>query len=153
MQRFATSMRRFSALIDRMDQKVEAGQAPFRNLISLVMTIRGADLLSARIILLEISPDMNRFPTAGNLLSWAGLCSRNDDSAGKRRSTWFRKGGRWLKSVLVQCAMPVARKKGSYFKAQFHRLVFRSRSKEGGVRGRGLDTHHGLPHAEERHTI
>jgi transposase len=102
-----------SALIDRMDQKVEAGQAPFRNLISLVMTIPGVDLLSAWMILSEIGPDMNRFPTAGHLLSWAGLCPRNDESAGKRRSTRLRKGDRWLKTVLVQCAMPATKGLGT----------------------------------------
>jgi transposase len=114
-----------TALIDRMDRGVQAGKAPFRILISLLMTIPGIDLLSARVILSEIGPDMSRFPTAGHLLSWAGLCPRNDESAGKRRSTRLRKGDRWLKTVLVQCAFPAARKKGSYFKAQFHRLASR----------------------------
>jgi Transposase IS116/IS110/IS902 family len=42
---------------------------------------------------------MSRFPTAGHLLSWAGLCPRNDESAGKRRSTRLRKGDPWLKNV------------------------------------------------------
>jgi hypothetical protein len=47
---------------------------------------------------------MNRFPTAGHLLSWAGLVPRLDESAGKRRSTRIKKGAPWLKPVLVQCA-------------------------------------------------
>ena len=41
---------------------------------------------AARNILAEIGRDMSRFPTAGHLISWAGLCSKNDESAGKRRS-------------------------------------------------------------------
>jgi transposase len=112
-----------AALIDRMDQEIVAGQARFSSLVSLLMTIPGIDLLSARIILSEIDPNMSRFPTAGHLLSWAGLCPRNDESAGKPRSTRLRKGDRWLKTTLVQRAIPAARKKGSYFKAQFHRLA------------------------------
>ena len=78
--------RNVTALIARMDQEVQAGQtrATFQSLILLLMTIPGIDVLSARIILSEIGRDMSRFPTAGHLLSWAGLCPRNDESAGKR---------------------------------------------------------------------
>ena len=47
---------------------------------------------------------MNADLTAGHLISWAGLCPRNDESAGKRRSTRLRKGAPWLKTTLVQCA-------------------------------------------------
>jgi transposase len=50
------------------------------------------------------------------------LCPRNDESAGKRRSTRLRKGAPWLKTLLVQCAQAAARRKGSYFNAQFLRL-------------------------------
>ena len=68
------------------------------------MTIPGIPVLSAWIILSEIGRDMTRFPTAGHLLSWAGLCPRTDESAGKRRSARLRKGAPWLKTLLVQCA-------------------------------------------------
>ena len=33
---------------------------------------------------------MSRFPTQRHLLSWAGLCPKNDESAGKRRSNRMR---------------------------------------------------------------
>jgi transposase len=117
--------RNITALITRMDQEVEAGQASFQSLISLLITIPGIDVLAARIVLSEIGPDMTRFPTAGHLLSWAGLCPRNDESAGKRRSNRLRKGSAWLKTLLVQCAWAARRKKGSYFNAQFYRLTGR----------------------------
>jgi transposase len=54
--------------------------------------------------------------------SWAGLCPKNDESAGKRRSTRMRKGAPWLKTTLIQCSWAAARKKGSYIQAQFHRI-------------------------------
>jgi transposase len=93
--------RNVTALITRMDQEVEAGQtrATFQSLILLLVTIPGIDVLSARIILSEIGRDMSRFRTAGHLLSCAGLCPRNDESAGKRRSTPLRKGDPWLKTA------------------------------------------------------
>ena len=53
------------------------------------------------------------------------MCPRNDESAGKRRSTRLRKGAPWLKTLLVQCAWAAIRKKDSYLKAQFLRLKSR----------------------------
>ncbi len=43
-------------------------------------------------------------PSHAHLISWAGICPRNDESAGKRRSNRLRKGAPWLKTTLVQCA-------------------------------------------------
>ena len=65
---------------------------------------------------------MSRFSSSGHLISWACICPRNDESAGKRRSTRIRKGSPWLKTTLVQCAWAAARTKDSYFNAQFHRI-------------------------------
>ncbi len=68
---------------------------------------------------------MSRFPTPGHLISWAGLCPRNDESAGKRRSTRTRKSAPWLKTTLVGAAWSAIKTKGSYLRAQFLRLKSR----------------------------
>src|SRR5262245_66011786 len=86
--------------------------------------------LSARVILAEIGTDMGRFATARHLISWSGLCPKNDESAGKRRSTRMRKGAPWLKTTLIQCAWAATRRKGSYLQAQFHRLRARRGAKK-----------------------
>ena len=57
---------------------------------------------------------MSRFPSDAHLVSWAGICPRNDESAGKRRSNRLRKGAPWLKTTLVQCAWAAVKKKNSY---------------------------------------
>lgn len=62
---------------------------------------------------------MERFPTAGHLRSWAGLCPRMDESAGKKRSTRIRKGAPWLKTTLVQAAWAAIRKKDSYYRSLY----------------------------------
>lgn len=108
--------------IAEIDKEVEANLAPFRDLIPVLTSIPGIGELAARVLLAEIGADMSRFPTAGHLISWAGLCPQNDESAGKRRSTRMRKGAPWLKTTLIQCAWAAARKKASYLAAQFHRL-------------------------------
>jgi transposase len=118
------------AAIAQMDAEVAPGQATFRALTSLLCTIPGISDLAARTILAEIGADMSRFPTAGHLLSWAGLCPGQNESAGKRKSSRLRKGSPWLKTVLVQCAFAAARKKDSYYKAQFNRLRGRHGAKK-----------------------
>jgi transposase len=118
------------AAIGDIDQEVDADVEPFRAAIALLTSIPGVSVLSAEIILAEIGRDMSRFPTAGHLISWAGLCPKNDESAGKRRSTRMRKGAPWLKTTLVQCAWAASRKKASYLQAQFHRLRARRGAKK-----------------------
>jgi transposase len=73
-------------------------------------------------VITDIITDMSRFPTAGHLLAWAGLCPGQNESAGKRKSSRLRKGSPWLKTLMVQCGWAAARKKDSYYKAQFNRL-------------------------------
>ena len=113
------------ASIVMIDEQVEAGIAPFRAAVGQVMTIPGIRDIGAQVIVSEIGTDMSRFPSEGHLISWAGLCPRNDESAGKRRSNRLRKGAPWLKTTLVQCAWAAVRKKSSYLQAQFLRLKAR----------------------------
>jgi transposase len=110
------------AAVGRVDLEVEEHLAPFRAAVDLLTSIPGVGALAARVIVAEIGLDMGRFATAGHLVSWAGLCPRSDESAGKRRSTRLRKGAPWLKTTLVQCAWAASRKKASYLQAQYHRL-------------------------------
>jgi transposase len=116
--------------VERLEQAVRelearADQGPFRAATELLMTIPGVSDVTARVIVAEIGDDMTRFPTAGNLVSWAGLCPRLDESAGKRRSTRTRHGAPWLKTVLVQAARAAANKRDSYPRAQYLRLKAR----------------------------
>jgi transposase len=108
--------------ISRIDEQRKAGEPPFRALIDNLDTAPGVSAVAAPAILSEIGTDMSRFPTAGHILAWAGMCPGQDESAGKRRSSRLRKGAPWLKTMLVQCAWAAVRKKGSYYKAQFDRL-------------------------------
>ena len=86
------------------------------------MTIPGVRQSAVAVILAEIGTDMNRFPTSGHLVSWAGLCPRLHESAGKRLSNRTRPGAPWLKTTLVQAAWAATRKNDSYLRAQFLRL-------------------------------
>jgi transposase len=118
------------ASITRMDEEVAEGQATFLSLIGLLYTIPGVSRHAATVILAEIGQDMSRFPTAGHLVAWAGLCPGQNESAGRQKSSRLRKGAPWLKTLLVQCAWAATRKKDSYYRAQFHRLRARGGAKQ-----------------------
>lgn len=109
----------------RIDKEAAAILEPFRAHAERLTAIPGVGDLAARMIIAEIGVDMSRFPTAAQLVSWAGLAPRNDESAGKRQSTRTRKGNIWLKSVLVQAAWGATRAKDSYLRAQFMRIKTR----------------------------
>jgi len=112
--------------VRELEARVGEELEPFQRSVELLKTIPGVSDTAARTIVAEIGLDMTRFATAGHLISWAGLCPRSDESAGKRRSSRIRHGAPWLKTALVQCAWAAIRTKDSYLRAQFHRIKARA---------------------------
>jgi transposase len=119
--------------VSQFEARIEERIQPFRSHVERSSAIPGVGRIGAPVILAEIGADMNRFPSARHLLSWAGLRPRLDESAGEHRSTRVRKGAPWLKPVLVQCAMAAARRKNTYPRAQFLRLKSRRGPKKAAV--------------------
>jgi transposase len=111
--------------VSELEGRMEALLRPFRRAVELLITIPGVSETTARVVLAEIGFDMSRFPSAGHLVSWSGLCPRSDESAGKRRSTRLRPGNVWLKTALVQAAWAASRTKESSLRAQYLRLKSR----------------------------
>jgi transposase len=105
-----------------LDAALDHSLDPFQEAAARLTTIPGVGALAAAGIIAEIGCDMTRFATPAHLISWAGLCPANDESAGKRRSTRLRKGAPWLKTLLVQVAWSAARAKAGYLPALFARL-------------------------------
>jgi transposase len=89
--------------------------------VQLLDTIPGVGEKVARTIIAEIGVDMSRFPSAGHLSSWAGMCPGNNESAGKRRSEKTRKGSPYLRAMLVQAAWAASHTKGTCLSALKHR--------------------------------
>ena len=125
MQLHLTQIEALDAAVSDLEAHLGDALGPFRAAISLLTTMPGISDTAARVIVAEVGVDMTRFPTAGHLVSWAGLCPRLDISAGKRHSTRTRHGAPWLKTTLVQAAWGATRKKNSYLQAQFLRLKSR----------------------------
>ena len=108
-----------AAIDEEVDSHMDGGQKAAAEAIS---GIPGLGETSARAVIAVIGTDMSRFPTAGHLASWAGLCPGDNESAGKRKSGKTRKGNKLLQSTLVNAAHSAARSKDSYFAAQFKRI-------------------------------
>jgi transposase len=115
------------------DRQIELAIEPFHGHLQRLSTIPGISRKSAEILLAEIGVEMDRFPTAGHLVSWAGLCPKLDESAGKARSRKVRKGAPWLKPVLVQCGWAAGRAKGTYLRSQFLRIKARRGLKKAAI--------------------
>ena len=108
--------------IQRLSDAIEEQLRPFQAHVELLRSLTGIETRTAQNILAEIGTDMSVFPTAGHCASWAGHCSGNDQSAGKRRSGKTRKGSKWLNDALKNAAMSVIRTNDSYLQAQYQRL-------------------------------
>lgn len=111
--------------IEALSRRIEEVSHPFATAIAKVATLPGFEQRSAQNVVAEIGADMDVFPSAHHLASWAGVCPGNHESAGKRKSGKTTKGNRWLRTALVQSAWAASRKKDSYFSAQYRRLAAR----------------------------
>jgi transposase len=102
---------------------------PHEAALQLLLTIPGLDRLSAAKLLVEIGTDMTAFGTAGRLSKWAGGCSGNDESAGKRKSGKTAPGNRYVRAVLCEIAWAAIRTT-SQFKSRYQSLAMRRGTKK-----------------------
>jgi transposase len=127
-------------LIDQLDAQIAAVSAeiaerlaPFEPQVALLDTIPGIGRWSAEVILAEIGPDMHRFPSAHHLVSWAGMCPGQHESAGKRTSGRTRHGSPWLRATLTEAAYAAGRTADTYLADRTHRLMRRCGRKKTAV--------------------
>jgi transposase len=116
--------------IERVSAEVAERLRPVEAAVERLDTIPGVGRRTAEILVAEIGLDMGRFPTAGHLASWAGMCPGHDESAGKRRSGRTRRGSPWLRQALVEAAQAAGRTRGTYLSTQYHRLAARRGKKK-----------------------
>ena len=121
------------ASLERVSAEIAERLRPVDAARERLQTIPGVGRRTAEVLVAEISTDLTRFPSAGHLASWAGLCPGNDESAGKRRSGRTRKGSPWLRTALVEAAQAAARTKDTYLAAHYRRLAARRGAKRAAV--------------------
>lgn len=112
----------FDEMIGELNERIEQLTAPHALLIEKLCEIPGVSQRIAQVIIAEIGVDMEQFPTAEHLASWAAVCPGNRESGGKRQSGRTRQGNVWLKSVLIEAGWCASRAKGSFLAARFRNV-------------------------------
>jgi len=118
--------------IARFDTQIQIACATVADeavVVALLDTIPGVAPTAAQILVAEIGTDMQRFPSAAALASWAGLAPGNKASAGPQHSGRTRKGNTWLRSVLVQAAQAAAHMKHTSLASRYRRIAARRGAK------------------------
>ena len=105
-------------------------QAQYQEELELLPTIPGIGLLSSILVIAETGADISKFENSNKFTGWVGLRPRNDESAGKFKSTAITKGNKYLRTTLVQAAWGASRTKGGYFMDKFTRLAMRKSRKK-----------------------
>ena len=93
-----------------LEQLILALAIPYQQELDLILTAPSfKNIFSAITVISEIGVNMEAFPTAKHLCSWAGLTPTNNESAGKKKSVRISKAGCYIKPLLVQCANSVVK--------------------------------------------
>lgn len=120
-----TQIDTITAMIDALTARIEDAIAPFRVAREVLTTIPGVSTRIAEVIIAETGGDMQVFPTAAQLASWAGVCPGSNESAGRVKSSHTRDGNPYLKAALGQAAMAVIRTKNTALGDRYRRLAYR----------------------------
>ena len=95
-----------------LEELILALAAPYQQELAILQTAPGISSdFTAIGIISEIGTNMEAFPSAKHLCSWAGLTPTNNESAGKKKSVRGSKAGCYIKPLLVQCANAVVTSK------------------------------------------
>jgi transposase len=109
--------------IARMEQAIEEQMRPYEKAVDAWMTVPGVKQRLAWNLVAEVGPTVDAFPSAADLVSWAGICPGNNETAGKRKSGTTRNGNRWARKALCEAAWAASKTKATYLQAQFRRLA------------------------------
>lgn len=114
-----------SGEIESLDAEIQKKTEFAAQEIEWLDGIPGIGRRSAERIIAETGIDMGQFQSAAHFASWAGLVPECNKSAGKKKSTKTRKGNKFLKSTLVECARSAIRNTDSFLHARYKKISAR----------------------------
>ena len=93
-----------------LEELILALAAPYQQELAILQTAPGISSdFTAIGIISEIGTNMEAFPSAEHLCSWAGLTPTSNESAGKKKSVRVSKAGCYIRPLLIQCANAVVK--------------------------------------------
>ena len=108
-----------------IEQEIFCLSDKYESVLNLIQTVLGfiKNSLTTVQMLSEIGGDMSVFPTAKNLVSWAGCYPRNDQSNQKIKSTRISRASSCFKPILIQVANALIKsKKHPEFTTRYRRI-------------------------------
>ncbi len=123
----AAMLRRIDTLaadITGLDARIDELIAPFVQAVEKLDEITGIGIRSAQEIIAEIGVNMDAFPTAAHLVSWAKFAPIDRQSAGKNKGASTGKGNPWLAATIGESVAALART-DTFLGERYRRLVRR----------------------------
>jgi len=108
--------------VAQVEAEIERQVRPHQEQVELLRTIPGIEKVTAWSLIAEVGVNMEQFPSARHLASWAGLCPGSHESAGKQKSGKTRRGNQAVRRFLCQAAWAASRSRKTYLAAQFRRF-------------------------------
>lgn len=118
--------RYYSRKVETIEMEIESYILEhFPREYTLLLEIPGVKKQSAAVILGEIGPNVEAFPTVGHLASWAGVAPGSNESAGKKKSSHTTQGNKYLKTTLYSSGGTAGRSRDPAFNSLYHRISAR----------------------------
>lgn len=132
LRQLLTHLEHVDKQVTQFSDRIEELMAPFldQELKEKLRMIPGIEQTTIENVVVEIGLNMDQFPTAHHLASWAGMCPGNEESAGKRKRNRTTQGNRWLRRALAEAAWAASHSSDTYLSAQYHRLAGRRGKKK-----------------------
>jgi transposase len=109
--------------ISQLEQEIASLLREHEGAVQRLAEVPGLGVDSAQMIIAEVGAKAATFASAKNLVSWAGACPGEEESAGVNKSARSPKGNRQMRRILNQAANAAVKHKGSIFDIVYRRFV------------------------------
>lgn len=115
-------LRRIDEDLAKVDEEIDRRLEPHETLRLALMTVPGFGRDAAGQLLAELGTDLSDFPDPDHFAAWLGVAPGNNQTGGKSKPAPTRKGNRYLRALLVECAHAASRTKGCWLQTKFRAL-------------------------------
>jgi len=81
-----------AAKVTRIEETIEQQMRPFQDAVNRWLTVPGIKHRLAWTLVAEVGPTVEAFPSAADLVSWAGVCPGNNQTGGETQERYHARG-------------------------------------------------------------